>query len=478
MRPIFTKLLILLSMAAYSQQSNTKPVIIQGKFENFTDTVLFLFYQNDLYISDRDMIKVNADGSFYHETYKIKQPIIATRISDNNNYISLDNIALAPGYHITIKANARDATTFKNTIQFSGEGAAVNTAWTIAEKMSQSALNAIKWKSISVHELKVKMIETQQYISTTFDSLLTPFKLPEQEKFVRMYDYQRFYINCAFLMQELTGMSYSPGEIIAQIDSFGEMKKINPLLQNDLLIVPTFREFLYRYVDKQNSIINQQRQLAFTSLNYAISIPELAVRDYSLYKSFDDYIEGSRSFEGLILLHEKFAKMYHFFSEKGYANAIAKKFEDKFAQLQKLSIGNTIPDIILQDSVGTNYKFSDFRGKVLFLDLWASWCAPCRAENPGLKKIVASYEGRADIKFISISIDRDSTAWKKAVRVDNLQWLQLIDDNKETFKTRLYVKSIPRFIVVSKAGNIVTFDGPWPSETESVKSLLDAELAK
>ncbi|HSC52205.1 MAG TPA: TlpA disulfide reductase family protein [Phnomibacter sp.] len=478
MRPIFTKLLILLSMAAYSQQSKTKPVIIQGKFENFTDSILYFYSQDELYRTQRSIIKVNPDGSFYHETSKIKQPDIENWISNDANSISHKKITLSPGFNLQMTADAKDAKTFESTLRFSGNGAEVNTAWQQTNSILANAFKDVPYRRLSPSDLKNKMIELQQYMSHIFDSLLRIYNLPDREPYVLLHDYEVFFANCAYLCQELSGRLCTPTERLEELDSFLKMKKISSLFQDKFLAVSNYRFFLNQYASLKTELSKTSETYFIKEVKYALSIPPKKVRDYLLYNNFDKYIYQSRSYEGVIWLQEKVDSLYSIFSNKEYETVIHENFEKKLAQLKELSIGKTIPDIPLPDSLGALHKFSSFRGKVLYIDLWASWCPPCRAENPALKKIVESYESRSDVQFLSISIDKASSDWKKAVRDDQMHWLQLIDDNNQSMSNALFVQSVPRYVIVNKEGKIVTFDGPRPRETEKVKALIDAELAK
>lgn len=122
---------------------------------------------------------------------------------------------------------------------------------------------------------------------------------------------------------------------------------------------------------------------------------------------------------------------------------------------------------------GGTSSLSDFKGKYVYIDVWATWCAPCKAEIPFLKKLEAQYHNR-NIEFISISVDDAKTGgsmenardiWKKMVTDKNLTGVQLFTGNgfEADFIKSYIITGIPRFILIDPNGQIVNADAPRPS---------------
>lgn len=139
---------------------------------------------------------------------------------------------------------------------------------------------------------------------------------------------------------------------------------------------------------------------------------------------------------------------------------------------------------------GGKTSLADLKGKYVYIDLWATWCGPCKKEIPSLKKVEAEYHDK-NIEFVSISLDNgrgykadtkeaaailSKEGWKKMVSEKELTGVQLFADNGflSTFAQEFKVNSIPRFILLDTEGNVVTADAPRPSSPKLVE-LLNAQ---
>ena len=143
--------------------------------------------------------------------------------------------------------------------------------------------------------------------------------------------------------------------------------------------------------------------------------------------------------------------------------------------LKKLN-GTNSPSFNYENHKGGTTKLEDFKGKYVYIDVWATWCGPCRAEIPHLKKTEENYHGK-NIEFVSISIDqqKDHEKWKNFVTEKQLGGVQLMADKdwNSDFAKGYGITGIPRFILIGPDGKIVNADAPRPSSPELSK-LLDS----
>lgn len=120
-----------------------------------------------------------------------------------------------------------------------------------------------------------------------------------------------------------------------------------------------------------------------------------------------------------------------------------------------LPVGAEAPDFSLRDAKGVAYRLSDWRGQVVVVDFWASWCPDCRKEIPAVKALVESFGDRA--KFVGVSFDHKIESWTKCVADNAMSWLQLSELRrwKECAVAGSYnVKWIPSIVIVDADGKV------------------------
>ncbi len=147
--------------------------------------------------------------------------------------------------------------------------------------------------------------------------------------------------------------------------------------------------------------------------------------------------------------------------------------------LEKKKLNNTVSaPFDYENYKGGTTKLADLKGKYVYIDVWATWCGPCRAEIPHLKKTEEAYHGK-NIEFVSISVDvaKDHEKWKTFVKEKELGGIQLFADKdwSSDFIKSYGIDSIPRFILIGPDGKVVNADAPRPSSPQ-LKTDLDALL--
>lgn len=151
---------------------------------------------------------------------------------------------------------------------------------------------------------------------------------------------------------------------------------------------------------------------------------------------------------------------------------------EKYQHLEGMLPGRRAPNIAVTTLDDGHFKLRKFRGKYVYIDLWATWCGPCIQEIPSLQQLEKDYEGK-NIVFLSLSIDQtgDFQKWKDFVAEYPLHghqyWLDA--ENKEVLTRHFNVKQIPRFILLDPRARVIDANAPRPS-TPEVRRLLDGVL--
>jgi len=134
------------------------------------------------------------------------------------------------------------------------------------------------------------------------------------------------------------------------------------------------------------------------------------------------------------------------------------QIENAYSEYLSTKTGNLIaPDIELKDPNGKAIKLSTLRGKVVLIDFWASWCRPCRAENPNVVRLYKQFKDKGFTVY-SVSLDEDATAWKKAIAQDGLIWPTHVSDllGWSTPVIQLYkFDGIPYTVLIDREGKII-----------------------
>ena len=177
------------------------------------------------------------------------------------------------------------------------------------------------------------------------------------------------------------------------------------------------------------------------------------------FKSYDQYLNAM----------EKFGKYLVTPSLKMRAEAVGTKLYDTKA-------GGQAADFTYPDVDGKMVSLSDF--KVVLVDVWATWCGPCRQQIPYLKKLEEEMHG-TDVVFGGVSVDesKDKQKWLDFIKTEGLKGGQLLAGGWSKITKDYKITGIPRFMVFDKKGNIVSVDAPRPSSPE-LKKMLENELKK
>jgi len=203
---------------------------------------------------------------------------------------------------------------------------------------------------------------------------------------------------------------------------------------------------------------------SFTDSLETINLKANELQKQILLKYIHDYPDSWMCFDALKAMggtHPDVSylePLFNSFSDHLKHSGTGQAFISTLENIKNVKIGFVAPAFTLNDQNGKPVSLSDFKGKYLLLDFWASWCAPCRAENPNVVKAYNLYKDK-NFTILSVSIDEEifKSAWLKAIIKDNLPWTQVRDDEKSKSMVRkLYgIKGIPDNFLISPDGKIL-----------------------
>ena len=181
--------------------------------------------------------------------------------------------------------------------------------------------------------------------------------------------------------------------------------------------------------------------------------------EFRRYRSYEQYSAGM----------EKYGKYFVTPSLKARIEALG-------APLYDTKAGSPAADFTYPDVEGNRVSLSDFKGKVVLVDVWATWCSPCRKEIPPSEKPEEG-DARHRCGLFSVSVDeaKDKQKWLDFIETEGLKGIQLLANGWSKITKDYKINGIPRFMVFDKKGNIVSADAPRPSNPE-LKKMLEAEL--
>lgn len=172
---------------------------------------------------------------------------------------------------------------------------------------------------------------------------------------------------------------------------------------------------------------------------------------------------------------EQINDFYNHLSASVKASPKGKWIGAHLASMNTLNPGCPAPDFVLQTAEGQELSLKELRGKIVLIDFWASWCAPCLGEMPNVKKLYAKYHEKG-LEVLGISMDNKKEAWLKSIEKEQLPWLQvssLKGMGRCPVAKSYEVMAIPKFYIIDREGRIVAKDLRGKDLAEKVSSLFE-----
>ncbi len=176
---------------------------------------------------------------------------------------------------------------------------------------------------------------------------------------------------------------------------------------------------------------------------------ESRARQYALAGIIQSY-QGEKN-GNFVAFGEQFIEEY-----KEKEPEVAGSLEDAIERERSFMIGGVAPDFAQTAPEGATINLSDLRGKIVLVDFWASWCGPCRRENPNVVRLYEKYKDKG-FEILGVSLDRNREKWLQAIEQDGLEWLHVSDLKgwQNEVAQQYNVSSIPQTLLLDAEGKII-----------------------
>lgn len=445
------KLVLLIMFGVTSCKMPTQEyTILSGKIINHIDDHLYII---NMLTNQIDTIQLSDDGSF-NQTFNSQESMHLIKHGKMFRRIYFGN-GKNLGFTLDMKSSNRP--------NFTGGWATVNHYYLdiarkkngmIGEKTSNYKLSeaAFKEKMLRVEKEMLKLLDANKNLSQEFKSKesrnISYFFL------AGFYAYKRFNSDTTTIDQVLP-------------------KGFDLNNAKDYFYSDAYRGMLESYHSQQAKSISQSENLSddialLTSLS---RIQNDSIKNYMLYNRAKKSLSRT---DDLDLYYNTYKRFSTNENQK-------QEIKEKYLKLKTtIASGRPSPKFYdYENYSGGKTSLSDLRGKYLYIDVWATWCAPCKKEIPFLNALEKNYHDK-NIEFVSISIDKlsDRDKWFKMINDKQMGGVQLLADNawQSQFVKDYQINSIPRFILLDPEGIILTANAPRPSDDKRIKKLLDSLL--
>ncbi|WP_417875850.1 TlpA family protein disulfide reductase [Winogradskyella sediminis] len=439
-------LAILIIVFCFSCKENTKEnyTLFSGKIENPKDVKVSI-------LKGRKKVKeipLQKDGSFA-DTLRIE-----------SGFYNLSHGGETSEMYLTAQDNVNvtlDTEMFDETITYTGLGSQ-NNNYLAAKYMANENAN------INVAELYT--MEESEFLSAINDIKTTKLELLNNQKdlnteFARIEAQNIEYDYLSFIQNYASGHKYytKNPEFKPTPEFLKPLENLDYSNQHDYTTISNYKSLVQNYYTRKINKIDSISDI-FEWINKT-AFPELKedLANTLQYRIVPNNEDNKAYYEGIMSIS----------SDKAFKDKLTKNYNN----IQKLSKGQPSPKFEnYENHNGGSTSLDDLKGQYVYIDVWATWCGPCIAEIPSLKKLETQYHDK-NIAFVSISADVESAynKWVDMVKEKELSGIQLIADNnfKSQFIVDYAINTIPRFLLIDPDGKIINADAPRPSDPKLIE---------
>lgn len=456
----FKHLLILAcTVAVFSCTGNENTAVVQGHTCRYDGTGVFLLDYTDNNGKHRDTIQVDKDGNFRH-TLECNEPheaflylkYLGTDMANIPVYltpgvdlaVNLDGETKVMDYYGTKKERYVVTPSFKG--KTANESYYLNLPYKIFD-CTKDGKTALSYK-----EFREKVSEYQQYLKGLLKSCCKPFVDEQMKEIGDMQQHQLFMYGYGALM--LGCKLTDDADFMSSLNDIDIEDTTNCNVRSSLSdsYVRMNLQLYPELYKGEKEIVRYMKYLKEKVNNPVVRerLSDFAIQSMVMFGSTDGLSEA-----------------FEMYKDLSGSSEIFKSNEKVYNGIKNIMPGMQAPDFLVEDVNGNSFHFKDIigKGKVIYVDFWATWCAPCCAEIPYMEKLAGKFKDSNEIVLISISVDNNRKKWEEKVKADNPSWSQYIISPKgeKEFDSIYNINGIPRFMLIDKNGCFIDNNTIRPS---------------
>jgi peroxiredoxin len=378
---------------------------------------------------------------------------------------------IAPGDSIRLTLDTKQ---FDETVAYQGKGADVN------NYLAKKALRFSQMDSETYNMLEQDFVMYEDSVTNAgFNLFMEHFSRPplNDKSFKAFKDYELAeiyyeHVNNKVLYPALhLYLNPTSGQKAVFENYYGFLATV-PVYDQSAIHSGAYQQFLSGHVDKELSgLFMMDTTQSMVDLKTAFIETTLTgeIKDYIYAAWIYDLLTNQGDLPNSTLILEKFR-------QAAPGNQYLPMLDETLILMNSLSPGSPAPDFTCRDINGKEVSLVDFKGKIVYMDIWATWCGPCRGEIPYAEKLGEEMRDE-DVVFLCVSIDADEDAWKKFVKKKEMHGVHVISKGEfdSPIATLYGVTGIPNYVLIDREGKIVNSNASRPSmgAKEEIEALLD-----
>ncbi|MBO9632336.1 MAG: TlpA family protein disulfide reductase [Chitinophagaceae bacterium] len=447
-------------MASLCAIANTgfSQMTIEGTVKDHKNEVISIGYFLPNMRGKKDTLQVAGDGSFSY-TSKPQSMQWALNIDKVSLYLHADSndhlrMTITPGTMETMK------------VEFSGDKAAENNYLISFYAMANLNEQLKKSSFISFRKYRAMIDQKDKEARKKLNAISEPLRA----KWVKRQDMARLYMGLEYYFHMKKA---DPVKARADKDYAAFISKIDPNGEWSTNSNVTGQIIDWR-IDDPSGKSTEDKRIRYLDMLQQMINNEKTVNDHAT--QYISMLLGASKKNDLKEVMEKYKQVC---TDTARVRQMQDRYEIVLNRF-KIVEGIEAPDFSMVDVDGKRVKLSDLRGKMVYIDVWATWCVPCVAEIPHLADLHQKFANDPRIEFISISVDSKPEPWVKKVKADKPEWKQFLAEGglSSTLYRTYGIEFIPRFMLIDKNGKIAALNYLRPSDegsAEDLKKRLDAQ---